>query len=76
MSTKQTRGTVDPTKLSKLRGDRSLREVSSRANVSEILYAEIENGTRSDPPVSAVYRIATALEVKIEELLRESAGAM
>jgi len=74
MSAKQTRGTVDLTKLRKSRGDRTPQEVSTRANVGAKMYSEIEDGTRNDPPVSVMYRIATALGVKVEDLLRIHPG--
>jgi transcriptional regulator with XRE-family HTH domain len=56
-----------------LREQRGLtqQQLATMAGLTNDTISNYERGRRTDPPVSVVYAVASALEVTVEELLAE-----
>lgn len=48
----------------------SIYELASKSGLSDSYLGRLENGKRKDPSISTVIKIATALEISIEDLIK------
>jgi transcriptional regulator with XRE-family HTH domain len=62
---------VDLDKLKKWRGDRTYDEVAKLCGMSRSMFFMIESGDRSDIRISTLGKIARAMGVEPEALLKE-----
>jgi transcriptional regulator with XRE-family HTH domain len=53
----------------------SLQELAERSGVSKAYLSDLENGSAGRPNIQYVYAISVALEVTLDQLLQDAAGA-
>jgi transcriptional regulator with XRE-family HTH domain len=53
----------------------SLLELAEHSNVSKAYLSDLENGSAGRPNIQYIYAISVALEVTLDQLLQDAAGA-
>ena len=54
--------------LKKIRGDMSLRELSSKTGISFSYLSELENGVKKNPTISIVSKLESVLGEEVREI--------
>lgn len=61
---------IDGAKVKQLRGKMTQRELAAKANITEVTLCKIENGKAKTPRMETVTKLAKALAVEPEVLMR------